>query len=185
MRARPFVPAVQKIQGCRCDGGFGGQDCSQRKCPLGDDPLTVPTATDGDKWTVTLTSSATGTEEYVESFFLEIVDLYGTTHRSRTLTINSTADVLDELNLATRFMYLLLDVPAIQSLINTNATFSGTDNTVCTLGFALVSHSLPSRCVCVVVALPRRSCVCGVCALGSCLCVCVCSGSPLAWPRCA
>ena len=26
--------------GCRCDAGFSGPDCSSKKCPLGDDPLT-------------------------------------------------------------------------------------------------------------------------------------------------
>jgi len=32
---------VEKIQVCVCDGGFYGPDCSQRYCPMGDDPMTV------------------------------------------------------------------------------------------------------------------------------------------------
>jgi hypothetical protein len=29
------------IQACLCDGGFFGPDCSQRLCPMGDDPMTL------------------------------------------------------------------------------------------------------------------------------------------------
>lgn len=31
---------ANKTHGCKCDTGFGGSDCSERKCPTGDDPLT-------------------------------------------------------------------------------------------------------------------------------------------------
>jgi len=31
---------ADKIHGCECDEGHGGFDCSQRVCPLGDDPMT-------------------------------------------------------------------------------------------------------------------------------------------------
>merc|ERR1712000_616677 len=30
-----------KFQSCRCDGGWGGNDCSLRQCPRGDDPETA------------------------------------------------------------------------------------------------------------------------------------------------
>lgn len=33
------------IQACVCDAGFFGTDCSQRRCPSGDDPLTLCSAT--------------------------------------------------------------------------------------------------------------------------------------------
>merc|ERR1712025_853101 len=32
--------ATNKFQGCKCDGGLGGNDCSLRQCPRGDDPET-------------------------------------------------------------------------------------------------------------------------------------------------
>lgn len=32
--------ATNKFQGCKCDGGWGGNDCSLRQCPRGDDPET-------------------------------------------------------------------------------------------------------------------------------------------------
>lgn len=41
----PNDPAVwdfDKMQGCLCDDGFWGYDCSQRVCPTGDDPMTSP-----------------------------------------------------------------------------------------------------------------------------------------------
>ena len=31
----------EEIYGCACDYGFTGYDCSQRKCPFGDDPYTL------------------------------------------------------------------------------------------------------------------------------------------------
>lgn len=92
-----FVPssylADWKIQGCRCDGGFTGPDCSQRLCPLGDDPLTVPSPSPaplpGQVWEFQLSASATTTTED-SYFFFEVVDLYGVTARSRTIRIPST-----------------------------------------------------------------------------------------------
>jgi len=33
--------AESKFQSCRCDGGWGGHDCSLRQCPRGDDPETA------------------------------------------------------------------------------------------------------------------------------------------------
>lgn len=32
---------ADKIQGCVCDYGYYGMDCTKRRCPLGDDPLTA------------------------------------------------------------------------------------------------------------------------------------------------
>lgn len=32
---------VSRVQRCVCDGGYSGPDCSQRTCPMGDDPETV------------------------------------------------------------------------------------------------------------------------------------------------
>ncbi|ETV93621.1 hypothetical protein, variant [Aphanomyces invadans] len=32
---------ADKVRGCQCDYGFEGYDCSLRKCPVGDDPLTT------------------------------------------------------------------------------------------------------------------------------------------------
>nr|AIG56402.1 secreted protein [Achlya hypogyna] len=37
----PLTWDALKIQGCKCDAGFGGHDCSLRLCPTGDDPVTT------------------------------------------------------------------------------------------------------------------------------------------------
>ena len=47
----------EKVQGCRCDPGYFGYDCSLLSCPYGDDPLTkysqknVPQANERQKIT--------------------------------------------------------------------------------------------------------------------------------------
>ena len=85
--------AVNKIQGCRCDGGWEGVDCSQRKCPRGDDALTIPLngqVYSGQRWEVSLTAGTT-TDKY---FYLEVVDLYGTSHRSRAYKWNPAGGIV-------------------------------------------------------------------------------------------
>jgi hypothetical protein len=36
----PYRWDYDKLQGCKCDEGYEGHDCSLRSCPLGDDPRT-------------------------------------------------------------------------------------------------------------------------------------------------
>lgn len=38
---------ADKLTRCVCDRGYGGADCSERACPLGDDPLTAGSASCG------------------------------------------------------------------------------------------------------------------------------------------
>jgi len=38
---KPATWDFEKIQGCYCDEGYEGYDCSLRSCPVGDDPRTV------------------------------------------------------------------------------------------------------------------------------------------------
>lgn len=56
----------------------------QRRCPRGDDPLTVPLSGGGagDEWSfaITYTGLSGSNKNY---FTIEVVDLYGNTHRSR------------------------------------------------------------------------------------------------------
>jgi hypothetical protein len=48
-----------KIQGCKCDPSYEGADCSLRKCPVGDDPLT--SCTDPAAEVQTISFATTGT----------------------------------------------------------------------------------------------------------------------------
>lgn len=54
---------TKKIQGCKCDAGYSGDDCSLRLCPLGDDPMTVSPSLDGQIWNITLSTRSPTTAE--------------------------------------------------------------------------------------------------------------------------
>jgi len=86
---------AEKIQVCVCDGGFYGPDCSQRYCPMGDDPMTVcddaasATRNDYDIQRVTITfqtnpvlgggSSVSGStiDDDTDEFVLKFTDPHG------------------------------------------------------------------------------------------------------------
>lgn len=87
---------AEKIQVCICDGGFYGPDCSQRYCPMGDDPMTicdddagVDTRTDYDIQRVTISfrnffdlDESTPIDEYIvdadtDEFILKFTDPHG------------------------------------------------------------------------------------------------------------
>lgn len=104
-----------KIQGCKCDGDWTGTDCSQRICPWGDDPITIPTADTGLTGRLYNISVVTN-GSYVDTaeMNLEIDDLNGVTHRSRPF--NHSNPVRGLLITATEFEQLLLDIPAIKEV---------------------------------------------------------------------
>mmetsp|Transcript_19175 Transcript_19175/g.28286 ORF Transcript_19175/g.28286 Transcript_19175/m.28286 type:complete len:337 (-) Transcript_19175:59-1069(-) len=75
-----------KIQVCVCDPGFEGHDCLDRKCKLGDDPISrfdsgnTPEA--DEVQTVTITSSTFGA---TDQFLLEYEDWRGNTWLTRPI----------------------------------------------------------------------------------------------------
>lgn len=96
-----------KIQGCSCDGGWTGDDCSKRICPVGDDPLTVPTSSTGATYRVDVNQDASLTLTAAD-VHLVVTDLAGIEHTSRPLPLEAlTADTVES---------ALLDIPAIKSL---------------------------------------------------------------------
>eukprot|EP00567_Pseudictyota_dubia_P009535 CAMPEP_0197444514 /NCGR_PEP_ID=MMETSP1175-20131217/9984_1 /TAXON_ID=1003142 /ORGANISM="Triceratium dubium, Strain CCMP147" /LENGTH=338 /DNA_ID=CAMNT_0042975319 /DNA_START=51 /DNA_END=1067 /DNA_ORIENTATION=- len=100
-----------KIQGCKCDGGWDGTDCSKRLCPKGDDPLTIRSGTSGQDWTFTF--SADGGADITDMYaYFEVVDLYGTTHRSRPFLLIDGGAAGDQ----TVLTRTLLDMPCFTSL---------------------------------------------------------------------
>merc|ERR1711966_425167 len=69
-----------KIQGCKCDLGYEGADCSTREVPRGDDPLTTVKA-ETMKQSIVLTGASAG-----DQFFLNYYDPYGGKWTTNTIT---------------------------------------------------------------------------------------------------
>lgn len=77
--------SADKFQGCKCDGGWGGNDCSLRQCPRGDDPETQ--CADEQAYDIQyLTCSNLGAT--TEQFFnLRFTDLLGNRYNTRAIVI--------------------------------------------------------------------------------------------------
>ena len=101
----PLLTTDNKIQACRCDGGFYGTDCSKRLCPRGNDPITVvnhngATANtanlveQGEVYEIQFRFQQSGTAAYDHTgdfnFFIEVDTMWNTTERSRPITIPNT-----------------------------------------------------------------------------------------------
>merc|ERR1711976_344711 len=109
-----------KIQGCRCDPWYQGDDCSLRMCPRGDDPLTIPASSVGDTWTTTVTFNGTITAGDI-SFLVK--DLYNTTFTTRPYDF-SLADAAG----STRYEAILEELQPIVSV--SSASVATTNNNI-------------------------------------------------------
>jgi len=84
---------AQKIQGCRCDLGYDGADCSHRVSPKGDDPLTS-IKTNMMKQTFQIGAS-TGTPTFAnEQFIMVYNDPYGGIWRTDAIDATSDDNIL-------------------------------------------------------------------------------------------
>jgi len=83
-----------KIQGCKCDLGYEGPDCSAREVPRGDDPLTTVKATTMKQY-IQITGLADG-----EQFFARYHDPYGGEWITDTITSPGVGTVDDDKEIA-------------------------------------------------------------------------------------
>merc|ERR1711990_767544 len=83
----------QKIQGCKCDLGYDGPDCSHRISPKGDDPLT--TIKMNMQKQVVQIGPSTGTPTYANEQFIMIYhDPYGGIWRTDAIDATSDDNIL-------------------------------------------------------------------------------------------
>lgn len=99
-----------KVQGCKCDPWYQGDDCSLRMCPRGDDPLTIPASTNGDTWTTTITYN--GTIVAGDISFL-VKDLYNATFTTRPYSF-----ALSDAAGSTRYKTILEELRPIDSVVS-------------------------------------------------------------------
>jgi len=79
--------ASDKFQGCQCDGGWGGNDCSLRQCPRGDDPETQCADELGDDIQYIECTNLFATKE--SYFKLRFTDLLGNRYNTRAIVIRA------------------------------------------------------------------------------------------------
>jgi len=107
-----------KVQGCKCDGGWEGFDCSLRMCPRGDDPLTSHTDTGDVHVVATSANNFANDGNWLNGQGVFIVkDLYNTYETSRPFEVAN----------ATQAEAALLDLDIIVSL-GATTTVAGNAN---------------------------------------------------------
>jgi hypothetical protein len=109
----PLTWDATKIQGCLCDDGFEGYDCSLMSCPTGDDPLTDSQVDEVQKF-VCEEDGQTGSEVIQFTF------------RQQTSTSLSWDSTASELEAALEALSTISDV-TVSSSSSTLCTSSGND----------------------------------------------------------
>jgi len=126
----------QKIQGCRCDPGWEGNDCSGRICPRGNDPLRHRDSTDNHiqkshKFQVVVAGATLGTTETngmgTPTFVLTFLDTYGEKWWTRPISLNSNGASAFENDLTAAGVVVTLTSNVYKALLELpNAPITGT-----------------------------------------------------------
>ncbi len=130
--------AARKIQGCRCDAGWQGIDCGRRICPMGDDPLTVPTSSDGQEWTITFQTSlalTAITDVTNFEFHLAITTLTGETVLTRPIQLAAAVDATGT-GTGAKFSEALKLTEVIKTVTSTIAIDTAEDTVIYTFTLA-------------------------------------------------
>lgn len=90
--------ASDKFQGCRCDGGWGGNDCSLRQCPRGDDPETQCADDLGDDVQIIECTNLIPNKEHF--FKLRFTDLLGNRYNTRAIVVEPHSVTVTDANKA-------------------------------------------------------------------------------------
>lgn len=123
------------VRGCRCDGGWRGPDCSQRYCPRGDNPDTVPQSFVGEVRTIVLsTADEVGSAPLSGQAHWITMDYTGVTYHSRPWDITS----------ATEALAALLDCDNVQSVVSLTLETDNPSGNLFTTTITITMES-PSR----------------------------------------
>lgn len=124
---------TQKVQGCKCDLGYSGADCSARDVPQGDDPLTTDQAQAQEQYVVVGNPSQNNWGGS-ETFYAVYHDPYGGQWRTTSVnvaTATGSANVVDRAATASNLQTALRALPN-KVLDNVQvAAESGNSPTVC------------------------------------------------------
>lgn len=91
--------ASDKFQGCSCDGGWGGNDCSLRQCPRGDDPETQCADNLGNDVQIIECTNIFAQQEHF--FKLRFTDQMGNRYNTRAVVISEHTPVVTQDNALT------------------------------------------------------------------------------------
>jgi len=100
-----------KIQGCKCDVGYHGADCSARTVPRGDDPLTTVKA---EMMVQAIKIDCTGTATDYNSgdeFFMRFYDQYGGTWVTNTINLVDVGTAAGDAVVAAKVQQELQSLP--------------------------------------------------------------------------
>jgi len=91
--------SADKFQSCKCDGGWGGNDCSLRQCPRGDDPETQCADEQGNDIHYITCTNLVATKEHF--FKLRFTDLLGNRYNTRAVVVRPHSPAVTKDNFQT------------------------------------------------------------------------------------
>lgn len=153
-----------KIQGCVCDKGYSGYDCSVKECPKGDDPMT--TGQTGEVVQLACTCSATCSGTFTMSIFGKTTTSIA--HDASATTLDTAIEALSSVYSG-----------AVTVTLSSGSTVCGTSEVVTSITFAKQGGDLPPVKVASSIATTGATATLYILTVQtlSCQCTGTCSGS--------